>query len=66
MSSKHVASGSPGAAKPKKCRKYITLDTKLEIFNKSDEDTWLKDTANLFNLATSSAVTIKKDKDKTK
>ena len=43
MSTKHIASGSAGAIKPKKCRKPITLDTKLEILKKTDEGMRLKE-----------------------
>ena len=63
MSTKHVASGSAGGTKPKKCRKSITLETKLEVLKKSDEGMRLKEIANLFNLALSTVVTIRKDKD---
>lgn len=34
MSTKHIASGSVGATKPKQWRKYLTLETKLEILKK--------------------------------
>lgn len=43
MYTKHVASGSAGAPKPKNFRKSITLETKLEILKKSNEGMWLKD-----------------------
>ncbi|KAG0717285.1 CENPB DNA-binding domain-containing protein 1 [Chionoecetes opilio] len=66
MSTKRVASGSASAPKPKKCRKSINLETKLEVLKKSDEGMRLKDIANLFNLAPSTVVTIKKDKNKIK
>ena len=58
--------GSPikDGDKPKRARKAITLDTKLSVLKKSDEGMRVKDIANLFGLAATTVVTIKKDKDK--
>lgn len=66
MSGKHSASSSPGSSQPKKARKSISLEQKLEILKKIDEGLRLKDVAKLFNLAPSTVVTIRKDKDKIK
>ena len=58
--------GSPikDGDKPKRARKAISLDTKLSVLKKSDEGMRVKDIANLFGLAATTVVTIKKDKDK--
>ena len=60
MVGKRVKSDS--GSMPKKPRKSITLQTKIDVLKKADEGMRLKELQNLFGLAASTVATIKKDR----
>ena len=62
MVGKRVKSDS--GSMPKKPRKSITLQTKIDVLKKADEGMRLKELQNLFGLAASTVATIKKDREK--
>lgn len=64
MSLKRGTSSSKGSDKPKKARKVVTLETKLAILKKLEEGMRVKDIAGSFDMAATTVVTIRKDRDK--
>lgn len=63
MVGKRPRSPSDRGNKPKRARKAITLQTKLDVLKKADEGMRLKDLQNLFGLAASTVATIKKERE---